>query len=528
MIHYILQTVIFQLLFLIVYDLFLKRETFFNYNRFYLLISAFLSVILPFIKLNSFKAIIPQKYIVALPEVIIGKAEETTAVTQELTAAELVSSLVFNWHYVLYLGCIIALVVFLIKLIKLLRLANTNPKTKLGSTSLVQLINSNSAFSFFNYIFLGDAIKAEEKEAILAHELEHVKEKHSLDLLFFEVLRILFWFNPLIYIYQNRIANLHEFTADAKAIKYNNKRHYYENLLAQVFDTKAVSFINPFFKQSLIKKRIIMLSKTKSKQINLIKYTLLIPMVIGMLFYTSCSQKIENDIESNNLEQFTYSLKIDEEMPEDIKVIHEKYETFLKENKEYLSWAIINNDKSAITYSIHLKSEERPEGMEETRVNFPDGTGYTSYFNFNYFDFFSSNTEKKEEVVEVEYNDMYKKGISFSVIDESPVFPGCDTATTKEELKKCFTMGINKFVVKHFNTEVAKEVGFEDVVKINTFFIIDKEGKIKDIKSRAPHPTFENEAKRVIEALPQFKPGKVDGKPVNVTFYLPIKFRIAK
>src|SRR5690606_31204692 len=137
---------------------------------------------------------------------------------------------------------------------------------------LVQVLQSSTAFSFFNYIFLGENIKPSEKATILNHEMVHVKHKHSLDLVVFELLRIVFWFNPLIYMYQNRIASLHEFIADAEAVKQNDKTEYYQNLLSQAFDTENVSFINPFFKKSLIKKRILMLSKSKSKQVHLLKY----------------------------------------------------------------------------------------------------------------------------------------------------------------------------------------------------------------------------------------------------------------
>ncbi len=73
MVPYIIQAIAFQLFFLIVYDVFLKKETFFNWNRAYLLITAVLSFVLPFIKIEMFKNIVPQQYIITLPEVVIGK-----------------------------------------------------------------------------------------------------------------------------------------------------------------------------------------------------------------------------------------------------------------------------------------------------------------------------------------------------------------------------------------------------------------------------------------------------------------------
>src|SRR5690606_20802505 len=168
-----------------------------------------------------------------------------------------------------------------------------------GNLLIIHLLNSNAAFSFFHYIFLGERLNDNDKDAILKHEMVHVKEKHTLDLLFFEVLRIFFWFNPLVYMYQNRIMTLHEFIADQQAVKHQDKSQYYQNLLSQVFQTQNISFINPFFKQSLIKKRIVMLQKSKSKQVKLLKYALLIPIVFGMLVYTSCAKE---EVQNSNKE----------------------------------------------------------------------------------------------------------------------------------------------------------------------------------------------------------------------------------
>lgn len=297
MLHYILQTVAFQLFFLIVYDLFLKKETFFNWNRAYLLITAFLSVALPFIKLQSVKHMVPKQFIIRLPEVIIGNVEPALS-PQNITSTPIITepTLVWSWSYLWFFGMTIMGLFLGIKIIKLLRLYSKNQKRWKGNLLIIQLINSNAAFSFFYYIFLGDNIKPEEKTAILEHEMVHVNQKHTLDLLVFEVFKIVFWFNPLVYIYQSRITALHEFIADAKAVKHNNRQAYYQNLLSQVFDTQHISFVNPFFKQSLIKKRIMMLSKSKSKQIHLVKYALLIPLVFSMLIYTSSyAQKIKTE-----------------------------------------------------------------------------------------------------------------------------------------------------------------------------------------------------------------------------------------
>lgn len=113
----------------------------------------------------------------------------------------------------------------------------------------------------------------------------------------------------------------------------------------------------------------------------------------------------------------------------------------------------------------------------------------------------------------------------FILLEEVPVYPGCENMTNKEA-KACFTKEISKFVNRKFNTGLAEELGLTGKQNIYVQFVIDKTGKIVDIKSRAPHTQLEKEAKRIIEKLPIITPGKQRNKPVPVKYTLPIKFQI--
>ena len=182
MLYYLIQIVAFQLFFLIIYDVFLKKETFFNWNRVYLLVTASLSLIIPFIKISSFKQIISQDYIVNLPEIIIGNTNQSEINPIELSPITLNNYTSWSWELLLYLGVGIAALLFIFKIVKLLALFYRNPKQKVSNLLIVSLLKSNMAFSFFNCVFLGDNLKKDEREAILRHEMVHVKEKHTLDL----------------------------------------------------------------------------------------------------------------------------------------------------------------------------------------------------------------------------------------------------------------------------------------------------------------------------------------------------------
>jgi bla regulator protein BlaR1 len=250
MLYTILQIIAFQALFLLVYDLFLKRETFFNHNRAYLLITSLLSLILPFLKFPELKTMATEDVVIHLPEVFIGIK---TPSAYDIQIAEQAGIILEQpqtpiWQSITLIGIALATFIFLFKIIKLYGLKHRNPKRWQGNVLVVKLIKSSAAFSFFNTIFMGERIPEAQKPIIYKHELVHIKELHTLDLLFFEILRIIFWFNPLVYIYQNRIKELHEYIADAKAVKQSGKADYYQSLLNQVFDVNNVSFTNTFFK----------------------------------------------------------------------------------------------------------------------------------------------------------------------------------------------------------------------------------------------------------------------------------------
>lgn len=297
MLYSILQIIAIQALFLLVYDLFLKRETFFNYNRAYLIITSVFSLVLPFVKFPALKTMATKDMVIRLPEVFIGTKTPTVYDIQIAEQAGIILQQPHTpiWQIIGIIGVVVASLVFLLKITKIYWLKHKNPKRWQGNVLIVNLIKSSAAFSFFNTIFLGEHISETEKPTIYEHEMVHIKEFHTIDLLFFEVLRIVFWFNPLVYIYQNRIKELHEYIADAKAMKQSGKSEYYTSLLNQILDVNQVSFTNTFFNKSLIKKRIAMLQKSKSKQLNLIKYALLIPLVFGMLIYTSTELRAQKE-----------------------------------------------------------------------------------------------------------------------------------------------------------------------------------------------------------------------------------------
>lgn len=115
--------------------------------------------------------------------------------------------------------------------------------------------------------------------------------------------------------------------------------------------------------------------------------------------------------------------------------------------------------------------------------------------------------------------------VPFAVIENVPVFPGCEGGDNNAK-RDCMSKKIQEFVSKKFNTDLAGELGLSGRQRINVIFKIDRTGNVVGIRARAPHPGLEKEATRVIGLLPKMQPGKQRGKAVTVPYSLPIVFQV--
>lgn len=142
----------------------------------------------------------------------------------------------------------------------------------------------------------------------------------------------------------------------------------------------------------------------------------------------------------------------------------------------------------------------------------------------------STETNQEEKIVKVEQVKVVEVEedieVPFSVIENVPVFPGCESQKSNDAKRQCMSDKISDFVNKKFNTELAGELGLSGKQRISVMFKIDKTGDITSIMARAPHPGLEKEAKRVIGLLPKMLPGKQRGKAVTVPYSLPILFQV--
>ena len=140
----------------------------------------------------------------------------------------------------------------------------------------------------------------------------------------------------------------------------------------------------------------------------------------------------------------------------------------------------------------------------------------------------STETDQEEEmeIEDLEIEEVEEDiEVPFSVIENVPIFPGCDKGNN-EARRKCMSQKITKFIKKEFNTKLAGNLGLSGRQRISVIFKIDKNGDVVGVRARAPHPRLVKEATRIVNLLPKMKPGMQLGKAVVVPYSLPIIFQV--
>ncbi|WP_345158704.1 M56 family metallopeptidase [Flavobacterium ginsengisoli] len=304
---YIAKSSSLMLMFYCAYYFLLRKETFFNSNRWFLLSGLIVSIILP---LLTYTKVI---WIDAAPDLNTNIQSTLLSVTQNESAE-------FNWNYIILGLYGIGFLIFTIKLaidFYSLNAIIKGKKIKQQADFKFVDINENIApFSYFEYIVYNSSLyTASELESILEHEKVHSDQNHTLDVLISRIFSIIFWFNPIVWLYKKAISQNLEFIADSEASKkLTDKKAYQYTLLKITTHENCVAITNHFY-QSLIKKRIVMLNKNQSKKRNSWKYYTVIPALAAfvILFQVEVVAKerqqnleiVSNEIKSVNIFKIT-------------------------------------------------------------------------------------------------------------------------------------------------------------------------------------------------------------------------------
>ncbi|MGY4384697.1 hypothetical protein ACVWYN_001731 [Pedobacter sp. UYP24] len=274
--YYLLEANLYLAVFYGFYLLLLQRETFYQINRYYLLISSALAFLMPVFQigyLNSLFNPIVNEVQISIP--YSGELLPVAVTTPTLTAGDIL------------LFCYLLVAGFLLlrlgtSLYRIIRMALKADKIRIGNVRKLHFKQLDTAFSFFNLLFINP--DTDKQNIILQHEMIHIKQRHSLDILFFETVIILNWFNPICWLIKKDIKLIHEYIADESTTNQGLPKHDYAMFLIH---NSFGSFHNPLasqmFNQSILKNRINMLNKTKSSGRARLRLLYVLPIMAGML-----------------------------------------------------------------------------------------------------------------------------------------------------------------------------------------------------------------------------------------------------
>ena len=311
------------------YKLFLEKESVHHFKRFYLLGALLVSIVIPFITFTEYiKVETVQTFMPFQPLEFTDSVVEKNTTWQDYIPTVL-------WS-VYALGVVVFSIRFLKNLFQLIQKIKANPKFKNQNYINVLLQDLIHPHTFFKYIFLNKT-KYENNlipTEVLLHEQTHAKEKHALDILFIEVLQIIFWFNPLLHFIKKDIKLNHEFLADQAVLKHGVDTKNYQNILLAFSSHATTPQLVNAINYSLIKKRFTVMKTKTSKKAFWLKGLLILPIVAILIYSFSEKEIVEKEVASFE------SLTVQDKEKGATEAMMNEYRTFISEfEKTNTVWA---------------------------------------------------------------------------------------------------------------------------------------------------------------------------------------------
>jgi len=284
---YMIKAAIYLAGFYLVYRVFLSRDTLYGRNRTFILLSAISAMILPLITFRTNNSLAVPVFGKVLSEIFIsGDAANSSA-----SAADNSVLPGYKWLVIIYVSGVIF---FGFKLIfDFLELAHLIGTQEKGKNHIIKFHGLNTAgFSAFGHIFVSSRLTPEEAGEIIKHEQNHLNHHHSADIILIELVMLFQWFNPVVYFFSRSLRAVHEYQADEECINLGISVNNYQKLLMnQIFKSKIFTITNSFSNPSLVKKRMIMMTKERSGSLANFKLLLVLPVIASVMFFiSSCSQ----------------------------------------------------------------------------------------------------------------------------------------------------------------------------------------------------------------------------------------------
>ncbi len=294
MAEYVTKVVLCQVILFLFYHFFLAQEKMHQFNRFYLIFALLFSVIIPMMK-------IPAYFPTALDLTSMIYSEESSSVQQPIVA-ETPSFHFSKWLILIY---VIAFLFFAFRMIRNLFRINLismrYKKTYYKGYELILTENRILPYSFLNRIFVSreDYESGRISKGLLMHEIYHIRQNHSVDLIIAEIIQVLFWFNPILILHKRAIRLNHEYLADNAVIKNQVKLCDYQKILVDAVSTNNLLPITSGFSATWTKKRLLMMTKERA----IFSSTLKIILAIPMLFLITASYIFSTETNKSKTER---------------------------------------------------------------------------------------------------------------------------------------------------------------------------------------------------------------------------------
>jgi beta-lactamase regulating signal transducer with metallopeptidase domain len=492
-------TLILSLLYLF-FRLLMRKETFFRLSRMALLFIVLISAIIPFIYLPQpihpivsikLDPIFQRNIIIEEP---VQMNEIPVAIHSSVPTSDTKQPIVFSTKtivlFVYLAGVFISLLLFVYSIISVLLLFRKSRKTDLNGICLMILNGDIPAFSFSRHILISQHDYDTNSEAILTHELSHIRQGHFYDLMLMELVKIIYWFNPLVYRMDRDLKEIHEFQADEYTLNSGIDATKYKLLIIQ----KSVGHQNfalaNSFNYCQIKKRITMMNKSKTSKAWCWKVATFLPLLALMLM--AFGKMGENAPEKSNLpekviapsgiiqkqnEQFRQKIEI----KKDGNYIDNKLCSLEELVKKGQEWGKAGND-----WILLLIEESIPfKRIDEVREALANAKVY----------FVTQSIVGSDDIV-------YFMGD----VSESAKF-------TQGKFDDWMKSQLNKY------SEAKSKVG---KYKISYSFIIDKNGKVRDahIIKGCDYPEINAAYEKILTQIPDWEPARRLGAKVSVYYHL--------
>ncbi len=485
MIAYFIELAIIHLSLTLVYIITLRGERQYPLMRFLLLFTIPVAVLVPLITFEGFLGTNTGTASTELNTIIEYSLSPIVVGTQ----SAIDKFAILTWIYLLIAGML--LIYFIVGLWSIAKLIlKSTPTTIDGIT--IRLTKEKGSFTFLNWIFIPEeAVTDKEHRAIIQHELAHVKQCHSLDILLVNIFRVFCWFLPSAWWLQKEMHKIHEYEADRIALKRFSLSDYSNTLIKHTLKTNGFVLANSFHGGSVLKR--VNAMKDQIKYISGWKLATLCTLYAVLITTFACNNELDKEIV-----KIADGTAIEREIPPQAKeLIEELHAKNPEKTYAYKELAVKEGEEVGTVYDILRKLHI--EGNLESIFYLKDRIGVV--------------VELKDYVVDSQKKQTPAGQQVFTIVENQPEFPG----------------GLHSFyqyIAENLKYPTsARTIGVEGRVYVQ--FIVDENGSITEVKAvKGIGAGCDQEAERVLMNAPRFNPGREGGKPVKVKMVLPVIFKL--